>query len=522
MGRGFISGLIWGSILSLMLVWMASQMSGMVEVLNAPDEVAVNAPEAVSVEPLQDNTAPLPAETTAPEPAQAPAAATPDPASDAADAAPQADTAPVAAPEATDVAQAPQPPGTGDAPAAPGTVDSPARVTASGQAPAASDQDAAPSVAETAKIPEFTQPIVVEPEAPAAPLESSDGVPAIKPDAAPSSTESAAAVPAAPMAEQAPEAGAAPESPPAAEPEPDEIAVAEPSAEPEQQPEPQPDPAAPQELEPVGTLEGDSDIANLAPEVKVNRLPTIGGETEAATSEVETALQPDAGGEATGPAIARFGAAFENPDNRPTMAILLIDEGGPRPSAEELAGFPFPVSYAVDASRTDAAEAMAAYRAAGLEVVAMTPLPDGAAPQDVEVSFETYLARMPEVVAVMDTKASAFQSSRQVARQVAEILGADGLGMITYSKGLNAATQVASREGVPAKLVFREFDNDGQNGAAIQRFLDQAAFRAGQQTGVILVGHARPETLAALLEWGLGNRAATVALAPVSAALLAQ
>ena len=91
--------------------------------------------------------------------------------------------------------------------------------------------------------------------------------------------------------------------------------------------------------------------------------------------------------------------------------------------------------------------------------------------------------------------------------------------MITYSRGLNSAIQVAEREGVPAALVFREFDSNGQNGAAIKRFLDQAAFRAGQQVGVILVGHNRPETIKALLEWGLGNRANTVALAPVSAVL---
>ena len=39
---------------------------------------------------------------------------------------------------------------------------------------------------------------------------------------------------------------------------------------------------------------------------------------------------------------------------------------------------------------------------------------------------------------------------------------------------------------LPVALVFREFDNAGQDRAAMKRFLDQAAFRAGQQSGVIL------------------------------------
>ncbi len=300
---------------------------------------------------------------------------------------------------------------------------------------------------------------------------------------------------------------------------PEAAPVPQPDTDPQVQPEPKvTEPAEPVAPEREGTLEASGGLRDLAPDVKVNRLPTIGGQAEPPTAEAEADPEEVAGG----PAIMRYAAPFSNPDNRPLMAILLIDEGGARPSAAEIGAFPFPISYVVDASRPDAGEAMADYRAAGREVVAMTPLPDGAAPQDVETSFETYLGRMPEVVAVMDTPAAGFQSGRAVAKQVAEFLAAEGRGMITYSKGLNAATQVASRNGVPAKLVFREFDNKGQDGAAIQRFLDNAAFKAGQETGVILVGHNRPETIAALLEWGLGNRAATVALAPVSAALLAE
>ena len=69
-------------------------------------------------------------------------------------------------------------------------------------------------------------------------------------------------------------------------------------------------------------------------------------------------------------------------------------------------------------------------------------------------------------------------------------------------------------------LVFREFDGAGQDTATIKRFLDQAAFRAGQQSGVILVGHNRADTISALQEWSLGNRAGTIALAPISVVLL--
>ncbi|MGB5556639.1 MAG: divergent polysaccharide deacetylase family protein [Paracoccaceae bacterium] len=529
MGRGFLSGLVWGSILSVMLVWMASQMSGMIEVLEAPKDIAIKAPEAVSVEPLEEAAAALPAAEDNPTDATSPQGAAP--AGSDADAAPAVETEATRAPETSEVAQAPNEPAAGDAPNVTVTDDAPARSPDAGQAPAPAPTpapaDAAPRIAKAAPLPDFTQPVIVEPQAPAPPEAPTEPSPKI--EAAPEAGATGSA-PVAPTTDALPEAGAAPESPPAVDAEavpvpdvaPEDVA---PEVEPEPQPEilPEPETAEPETAEPTeperaGTLEAAGGIGNLAPDVKVNRLPTIGGQTEAAVPGAE----PAPVGAPAGPAITRFAATFENPENRPVMAILLIDEGGARSSVSDMEAFPFPVSYVVDAARPDASEAMADYRAAGREVVAMTPLPDGAAPKDVEVSFETYLARMPEVVAVMDTRDAAFQSGRQVAAQVAEILAANGMGMITYSKGLNAATQIAGRDGVPAKLVFREFDNDGQDGAAIQRFLDQAAFKAGQQTGVILVGHNRPETVAALLEWGLGNRAATVALAPVSAALLAE
>jgi polysaccharide deacetylase 2 family uncharacterized protein YibQ len=91
-----------------------------------------------------------------------------------------------------------------------------------------------------------------------------------------------------------------------------------------------------------------------------------------------------------------------------------------------------------------------------------------------------------------------------------------------FPQGLNTAQKLIAREGVPSASVFRDFDANGQDARAIRRFLDQAAFRAGQEEGgVIMVGRLRAETISALLLWGLQDRASSVALAPVSAVLRA-
>ncbi len=528
LGRGFLSGLTWGSILSVMLVWVASQMGGMIEVLKAPVDVATVAPESsVVVLPESSAVTPPAAEQVTARPEDSQLSVVPpesaEPEVSAADAPPIAQGESVAAPEMAEVDLAPDAPSAGWVPSIAAEGDAPAR-SPDATPPSQITADRAPRKGETAPIPEFTQPVVVEPAAPAQPETPAD----IAPEAVTAPGDEAA--PAAPDTGTPPEVVGVPDAPPveaepapvpepAPEPESDPVPDTSPDTAPETPPEtPTETPSETAEAVPTGVLEPSGELADLAPEVRVNRLPTIGGDSQEIAPEPET----DEAAPSGGPAIARFAAPFSNPGDKPIMAILLIDDGGPRPSVEEMAALPFPVSYVVDAARPDAAAAMDDYRRAGHEVVAMTPLPDGADPSDVEVSFETYLDRVPEAVAVIDTQAAAFQSGRQVARQIAQILAAEGLGMITYSKGLNAATQVAGREGVPAKVVFREIDSDGRDSAAIQRFLDQAAFRAGQQSGVILIGHNRPETVAALLDWGLGNRAATIALAPISVALLTE
>jgi len=224
--------------------------------------------------------------------------------------------------------------------------------------------------------------------------------------------------------------------------------------------------------------------------------------------------------------IRRFAQPFENTEALPLMSIVLIDTGADLDATEiglpALSSFPYPISFAVDASLPDAAERVARYREEGFDVLAMVNLPQGAQPADAEVSLSVALSGMPEIVGVLEGTEEGLQGSREVADQVTRILQASGHGLVTQSKGLNSMPKLAVREGVPAAPVFRDFDSEGQTPRVIRRFLDQAAFKAGQEGGVIMLGRVRPETIEALLVWGLADRAGSVALAPVSAVLLAQ
>ncbi|WP_267137795.1 divergent polysaccharide deacteylase family protein [Anianabacter salinae] len=220
------------------------------------------------------------------------------------------------------------------------------------------------------------------------------------------------------------------------------------------------------------------------------------------------------------PALQANAIAFENPGDAPLLSILLHDDPGRRPDAAALEALPIPVTVSINPMAEDAAVTAAMYRGAGLEIAVRSPLPDAAQPSDVEVAFGVYLSSVPEAVAVIDMDDGRLQENRPRAIQVVAILKETGHGLLTYEKGLNAGLQIAAQEGVAAATVFRAFDDGERDVASMKRFLDQGAFQAGLGGPVILEGVMRPETLQALAEWSLGQRAGNVAVAPLSAALM--
>lgn len=267
-------------------------------------------------------------------------------------------------------------------------------------------------------------------------------------------------------------------------------------------------------------------IGDLADEVTTNRLPSVGTEPDAPvilpvpeayvkTPEI-VAMKP----------IQEFAQPVDNPENKPVMAIVLmdygVDLGGDGIGLPALRSFPYPLTFAVDFSLPDAAERSDAYRAEGFEVMAMVDLPEGADARDAETNLAVALQAVPEAVGVLEGTRTGVQSSRDAAQQVASILASSGHGFVTQNRGLNTVQKLAARTGVPSAVVFRDFDSENQTPTVIRRFLDQAAFRADQEGGVVMLGRLREDTISALIIWGLQDRASKVALVPVTGALKTQ
>jgi polysaccharide deacetylase 2 family uncharacterized protein YibQ len=237
------------------------------------------------------------------------------------------------------------------------------------------------------------------------------------------------------------------------------------------------------------------------------------------TAEAETeAAAPDT----TTNALQAYSADSGDTGGKPLLSIVLIDDGSMSAAAAALAGLPFSVTIAIDPALPNAADLMTSYRADGFEVAVMAKLPEGAVPSNVEVTFESVFASLPETIAVLDIGAGGLQSDRAVTEQAMDILAAQGRGFITASQGLNMAGRAAEQAGVPSVVVFRDLDVDNQDACVVRRFVDQAAFRARQESGVVLVGRVRPDTISALILWGTANQDDQVAVVPVSAVFLAQ
>lgn len=429
-------------------------------------------------------------------------------------------------PDVTADPDAPQPPATpGAAPAAPAgetelsiSTDPSQPATPdvsdapSGFGPTKPETEAAPQVSATTDTAPDARPVttvVGEPAAVANPDLST------APAAAPDTGQN---IPDQPDAEDQSAAAApqtAPEEPVAAPADPGQ-APAQPAPAPAQPATPQADETPPPRVAALPQTGAEAE-ADSGPSIGTRVTPLTergnGGNTLASAD-------PGAPTADAAPPLEQFAAPFENPEGKPLMAIVLIDDKGAF-GAEALQEFPYPLSFAINPSDPDAGAKMARYRAAGAEVVMIADLPSAATAQDAEVALAASFDLLPETVAVLEGVGSGVQGNRDLSDQVTAIAQGTGRGLILQGNGLNTAQKLAVRAGVPAALVFRDFDGAGQNTAVIRRFLDQAAFRAGQEGAVIMLGRVRPDTMSALLLWGLQDRASRVALAPVSAVLRA-
>ncbi|MDP3342683.1 divergent polysaccharide deacetylase family protein [Frigidibacter sp.] len=301
-------------------------------------------------------------------------------------------------------------------------------------------------------------------------------------------------------------------------------AAREPEPEPSINPAPGADPTAPPASEALPAIEptppGPAPEPGFrhAPGIKVNQLPKIGdavlpGPLPGAEPPAE--LTPEAL-----PALVAHAAVFNAAPDAPLLSIVLIDDrSGPGIAADLLADLPFPVTIALDPAAPGAAEAARAYRAAGQEVAILAALPRGATPSDLEVSWQAFVQALPEAVAVLDAPAARLQNDRRLAEQLVLLAADKGHGLLTWDIGLNPAAQLAANASVPQAQVFRRLDAEQESAPVIGRYLDRAAFEASRSGAVVVTASTRPETLAALLDWAVGQ-SRSVTLAPLSAVLM--
>lgn len=285
-----------------------------------------------------------------------------------------------------------------------------------------------------------------------------------------------------------------------------------------------------QSAEPIEAEQNDTSetntVASALPTTNVAAVdtgPRIGTRVVPLTERARDDQPAPSNSPATSSTVTPFEAnaqSYVAEGERPLMSIVLIDDEGAI-GAEALVEFPYPLTFAIDPEDPKAAEKMRARRAAGFEVLILADLPREAAPQDAETALAVWMEQLPQAVGFLEGVETGYQGNRPLADQMVAGMQAAGYGMVTQNSGLNTVQKLALRDGLPSGVVFRDFDGVGQNPRAIRRFLDQAAFRARQEGAVIMLGRLRPETISALLLWGLQDRASQVGLAPVSAALKA-
>jgi uncharacterized protein len=495
--RGVLSGVFWG-VVAVGLV--ASVVSLLRPLPQGPAPIeppaGQSAPAAAPVAAPTPTPTPAPTEAVPPLPQPAtpePAAAspvTPDPAPQVAGVPSLGGGAPPVAADGL-----PVPAGAGDpATVSPQVAGAPGIAAPDAGAVAAPEPAMPPAVATPA---ETGAPAPVPQALPAAPGTDLPAPPVAA--AAPPALAQTEAAPALPGGlSPAPQPEPAPEPAPAPPPEPAPGSVVQPAPEPAAPPRTAPDPAPG-----LATARPQPGLGTVVEGVRTDRLPRIGADQ----GPVADAAPPPAR------ALDRNARPFDNAAAKPPFAILLLDDPASTVDLAALAQGDLALTLVIDPTAPGAADRAALWREAGQEVALLTnALPERGRQSDYEVALESLMSAFPQALAFVDAATGGLQGDRTAAAALVPGLAARGLGLVTWDRGLNAADQVARREGLPAAVIFRDLDAGDEAAPVIRRYLDRAAFKAQQDGRAMVLGRLRPETVAALAESAAPSRPATSAM----------
>ena len=410
MGRGVVSGLIWGMIVSVVVLAGVSLNMPLPE-RAGPGETSQPASQDQGAASQSDQGNGLASQNVAP--VEMPAPEIPDLASDTAPQIPQADVTD------TTAGPAPAPEALPETPA-----DALAEVTPAAE-PAAADLEAALADAPILAMPPADlvasppeQPVALSmaqaavaslsdpqtegttPPAAPSPLMAQDR------DDSPEALDTATPVPPTPQA--APAAAVAPVATPAPVTLPDRADA----------------PALPQVAPPMASL---PDL--MTPPTVPDTPPAAVTEPAESAAPAQPAPLVPVEEPAQG-ALARNAVDFTADPDRPMMSIILIDDPEGPLSAEVLAQISFPVSFAIDPRRSDTGARAALLREAGFEVLilAAAAIPAGAAATDVEVSLAAAQQTIPQAVAMLDSPDSRIQADRPVLEATIAVLADSVMG----------------------------------------------------------------------------------------------
>ncbi|MEM6464938.1 MAG: divergent polysaccharide deacetylase family protein [Pseudomonadota bacterium] len=217
--------------------------------------------------------------------------------------------------------------------------------------------------------------------------------------------------------------------------------------------------------------------------------------------------------------------AFDAPDTRPLLSVILVDIGSEGVSRDALQSIQFPVTYAIEANMVGAADASRAFRALGFETLAMMPyvgelvFNKGDAASRLDQNIGALLGAVPSAVGLVDRIDGPFPLDANLSRSVLAALQVTGHGLLTHrSRGLNQVDRQARSVGVPSAAIARVIDaRPGRQ--TVRTAMDRAVLDASKTGASVVIGRTDAETMTALMSWVLGPGGKSVLLAPVSASI---